>query len=88
MLAKFFGILDLLAWLSLVLFQLGLFKNILFVFALYLLIKGFLLFPDLISLLDGVTGVFFLLAFFGIFSTLTWILFIFLMQKSVFSLFL
>lgn len=88
MLAKFFGILDLLAWLSLVLFQLGLFKNMLFVFAVYLLIKGFLFMPDIISLLDGVTGIFFLLAFFGVFSTLTWIFFIFLMQKSVFSLFL
>lgn len=85
---KFFGLMDLLAWISLVLFQFGLYKDMLLFFALYLLIKGFLFFPDIVSLLDGVTGFFFLLAFLGVFNIVTWLMFIFLMQKSFFSLFL
>lgn len=85
---KLFGILDFMAWISLVFFQFGIFKNLFLFFAIYLVVKGFLFFGDLISLLDGITGVLFLLAFIGISSVFTWITFLFLMQKSFLSLFL
>ncbi len=85
---KLFGALDLIAWISLILFQFGLFKHLFLFFAIYLIIKGFFIFGDIISILDGLTGVFFLLAFIGLFSIFTWLSFLFLMQKSFLTLLL
>jgi hypothetical protein len=85
---KLFGFLDLCAWISLVFFQWGLFNNLLLFFSIYLIVKLFIFFPDLMSTVDGITGIFFILAFFGVFSFVTWILFLFLMQKSLFTLFI
>lgn len=86
MILKLFGILDMVAWISLVLFQFGVYKSLLLLFTIYLIIKGLLFLPGLTSTIDIITGIFFLMAFFGIFSILTWILFIFLIQKSFFTL--
>lgn len=85
---KLLGILDIIAWMSLIFFQFGLFKNLFLFFAIYLVVKGFFIFGDFISILDGITGIFFLMAFIGLFSVFTWISFLFLMQKSLLTLFL
>jgi len=85
-LLKLFGIMDMLAWISLILFQFGWYKNLLLIFAIYLIIKGLLFLPGLASIMDISIGVFFMIAFFGTFSIFTWILFMFLIQKSVLSL--
>jgi hypothetical protein len=85
---KLFGFMDFFAWISLVFFQFGLFKNLLLFFSVYLIIKLLIFFPDLMSAVDGITGIFFIFAFFGMFSFITWVLFLFLMQKSLFTLFI
>ncbi|MBT5023395.1 hypothetical protein HOK51_10905 [Candidatus Woesearchaeota archaeon] len=55
-------------------------------FCAYLIIKGYLFLPDVNSVLDILCGVYMFIMLFGITTPLTWIVVIYVGQKSLFSL--
>lgn len=86
-LVKFLGIMDLLSAASIVLLRYEVGLGFLWMFGVYLIIKSILLFSPISSILDILTGIVIILAFFGHFYFISWIFFIWILQKGVFSLF-
>jgi len=84
MLIWILGILDFIAAVVLILLKFNLAEIFGWVFATYLIVKGFVFF-SLISLLDILAGILMIFAIFGNFSIFTWLAVIWLMQKIVFS---
>jgi hypothetical protein len=88
---RFFGLMDFLAGLALILTMLGIIPfRIVLAFALYLFIKGYIFKGDFVSTIDMVTGIFLLLMYFvalssGFFLVISIVLILNLMQKSFFS---
>lgn len=88
---RFFGLMDFLAGLVLIMAVIGIIPfRIVLAFALYLLIKGYAFKGDFVSTIDMVTGVLMLLMYFialssGFFIVVSIILILNLMQKSFFS---
>jgi hypothetical protein len=82
-----FGILDLLASIMLVLTHLNILswqKSI--GFAMYLFIKSYMFKGDLMSLVDFLIGVYFIMMILGFRSILVYLFALFLFQKAFFSL--
>ena len=52
---------------------------------IYLMIKAVVFFGDIMSILDGVTGIYIIVLLLGFHTFLTYIFIIYLVQKAVFS---
>ena len=87
MIAKVFGVLDIIAGITLILLKFSMFEGIGWIAAIYLVIKGIIFLPNIVSVVDIVSGIFIGLAMFGIFNVISWIVAIWLIQKGIFSLF-
>ncbi len=86
MIIKLLGFFDLLTALTLFLLHhelLG-WKIALVAFS-YLMIKAVVFFGDIMSILDGVTGIYIIVLLLGFHTFLTYIFIIYLVQKAVFS---
>lgn len=83
---KFFGILDILAGIIIILLKFGFMENIGILLAVYLGLKGFFFINNLASIIDLITAVFLLLAALNIYFSFTWIFSLWLFQKGIFSL--
>ena len=85
---KILGFLDLLTALSLTATHYGWLNSnkVLFVFILYLLIKGWAFKGDIASAIDLVIALYMITLMFGFHSFLTVIAIIYLLQKAIFSL--
>ena len=83
---KLFGILDFITGIVLILTKFNIAIALAAILAIYLIVKGSLFLPDLVSILDIIAGVFMILAIFGFFNVLTWIFVVWLIQKGLFSL--
>ncbi len=86
MIAKLLGIIDFLAALSIILLKFNVAESFAIVIALMLLVKSILFISDIVSIIDIGAVVFIILAIFGIFNIVTWIIFFWLLQKAIFSL--
>ena len=86
MLIYFFGIMDLMARMIMILFSFNIiFANLGWMFGIYLVLKGIIFIRSLTSLVDIVAGILIILAVFGIINILTWIAAFWLLQKGFFS---
>ena len=85
MIVKLFGLLDILAGISLFLLKFGFLKYFALVLAIYLIIKGivFFGFPGVIDILSGIVII---IAMFGVFNVVYYIFIIWLVQKGLLSL--
>jgi hypothetical protein len=83
---KFFGILDILAGLVIILLKFGFLQNVGLLLAVYLGMKGLFFINNLASIVDFVTAVFLLLAAVDIYFSFTWLFSLWLFQKGIFSL--
>jgi len=83
---KFFGILDILAGIVIILLKFGFMENIGILLALYLGLKGIFFINNLASIIDLITAVFLLMAALDIYFSFTWIFSLWLFQKGFFSL--
>ncbi len=83
---RIFGVLDIIAAISLVFVSWGFGNNVALIFAVYLIIKGLLFLTSFISWLDLMMGVVIILAVFGYVGIISWISFVLLIQKGFFSL--
>tara|TARA_Y100000034_G_C6909095_1_gene422962 strand:+ start:105 stop:371 length:267 start_codon:yes stop_codon:yes gene_type:complete len=86
MIIKLFGVMDLLAAILLIFLKYAIGQNIAYIFIIYLIVKGLLFFGDFNSIMDIICGIFMFLAVQRSFTIITWILVVFLLQKSFFSL--
>ena len=78
------GVLDLLSALSIILIKFFDFNIIGWIAAIYLFVKGIVFF-SITSLVDIFVGVIILFAVYGFFGVWTWLAFIWLVQKALFS---
>lgn len=90
MIVKLLGGLDFLAGLIFLLFEFTeiIPYSVVVYFGLFLIVKGALFgIPEfnVISIIDIVCGILFLLSFFGMFNFIVWIVSIYLLQKGLFS---
>jgi len=81
------GLLDILAACSFLFLKFGFMESFAVFFMFFLIIKGVLFIKNIVSILDIVCGVFLILAYFDVFNIVSWICFVWLLQKGVFSLF-
>lgn len=86
MIVQLFGILDILAALSIVLLKFKLFNIFALALGIYLVIKGLLFIKSLVSWIDLICGIIIIISYFGFFSILSWIVALWLLQKGAFSL--
>lgn len=82
------GLLDFLGAILLLLLELNIFNSsrFLLIISVYLLGKGIIFKGDFASIVDFFCGLYFLLAFFGVRTFISYIIIFFLLQKSFFSL--
>ena len=86
MIVQLFGLLDIIAALSVVLLKLGIFIWISLVLGIYLIIKGLIFIKSVVSWIDLICGFVLIISFFGFFSVLSWVVALWLAQKGFFSL--
>ena len=86
MIVQLFGILDVLAALSVVLLKLDIFVWISLFLGVYLIIKSLIFFKSVASWIDLICGIVIIVSFFGFFSVLSWVVALWLAQKGFFSL--
>lgn len=86
MIVQLFGILDVLAALSVVLLKFKIFSVMALALGLYLIIKGLIFIKSVISWIDLACGIIIIISYIGFFSILSWIVALWLVQKGVFSL--
>ncbi|MBR9675920.1 hypothetical protein GOV05_02835 [Candidatus Woesearchaeota archaeon] len=87
MLIKIFGLLDLLAATSMLLIHFNVISwHLGFGLATYLIIKSLVFRGDFASLLDLLSGVYFIMVLFGIKTLMVYVVLIYLVQKSFLSL--
>ena len=87
MILKLLGIFDILAGISLILLNVNLpLMKFVWIFAIYLIIKGIVFIKDIGSLIDLVAGIFIILAIYNILTSFSWIFVIWLIGKGFFSL--
>lgn len=86
MLLRIFGLLDILAGLSLIYLSWGHSFLVTF-FIVYLILKGLLFFGGFVSIIDIIAGIFMAVASATSFSLLGWFFVIWLIQKGLISLF-
>lgn len=86
MLVKLFGLLDVIAGITLIYLSYASHTNLATFFIVYLILKGLLFFGGLVSLIDIAAGVFIGLASIGNFYLLSWFFVIWLIQKGLISL--
>jgi len=86
MIIKLFGILDIIAAVILIGLVFSLFKGVAVVISIYLVIKG-LMFFSVAGVIDILSGILVMVAFFGFYSFFTWIAVLWLFQKGIRSLF-
>ncbi len=85
---KFFGVLDLLTAVAIVLLQFSLISwNIAFIFAAYIVVKGLIFRDSIASYLDIASGLYMVLMFFGLNIFVAYVFAFYLAQKGVLSLF-
>ena len=84
MLIKLFGLLDILAALTLFLMRFGTFESLGIILGLYLIIKG-LIFFSFVSLIDIIAGIFLMLGGLGNYIGFSWIFILWLIQKGFIS---
>ncbi len=53
----------------------------------YMFIKAYFFKGDFASFIDGMTGIYFIFAMFGVTNFITWIFFLYLLQKGIVSSF-
>lgn len=85
MIVKILGMVDLLTAFGIVLLKFGIAEGLIVVLAFLLIAKAFVFFGWM-SIFDFLAAVIIILAFYGIFSWFTWIVFVYLLQKGFFSL--
>lgn len=81
------GLVDLLAAASFLFLKYGFLENWAVFFMFFLIVKGLVFIKSFVSVFDVVCGVFLIMAYFGIYNVMTWICFVWLLQKGIFSLF-
>ena len=86
-LAKIFGVFDILSGIILILLKFGIGVHIGWYFAVYLLVKSLIFIKDVASIVDILAAIFLILALYNIYPYFTWIFVVWLLQKGVFSLF-
>jgi hypothetical protein len=87
MVVKLLGVADLLAAVAVVLLHYDILSwRIGFIFVAYLLVKGWLFREDINSVMDILCGVYMFIMLFGFTTVVSWVVAIYLFQKSVFSL--
>ena len=85
MLLKMFGLVDLLAALSLFLLQWDIGRTFGLVIISIFLLKSIVFFYDIASVLDLLTVLFFILALLGVYVFFSWVFILWLLQKAFFS---
>lgn len=88
MIVKLLGIMDLLAAITVLLLHYNLIIGwrIGFIFVAYLLVKGWLFREDINSVMDILCGLYMFVMLFGFTTIISWVIAIYLFQKSVFTL--
>jgi hypothetical protein len=87
MLAKLLGIGDLLATVVVILAHYHVIGwKIIFIFSLFLIIKGWLFRESIMSLVDILCGLYIFVMMFGFTTIISWVVAIYLFQKACFSL--
>ena len=85
MLVKFFGLLDIMAGLSLVYLSWG-HEFLVTFFVAYLILEGLFLFGGFVSIIDIIAGIFIAVASATSFSFIGWFFVVWLIQKGLISL--
>lgn len=87
MILKIFGFLDIFAALLLFLLKFGIGKNLIFIIAVLLILKAFLFFSPVMTILDIAAALVMVLAYFDVYSMVISLLFaLWLLQKGFFSM--
>ena len=87
MLGKLLGAFDFITGIAMLLLQYDVLPSKFFItFAFYLLLKAIIFFGDLLSILDGIVGLYILLMIFVRSEPVTWIFAVYLMLKSLVSI--
>lgn len=87
MITKLLGVIDLLAALSIILLKFNIGANFAIIIAILLLIKSLVFIYNIVSIVDIIAVIFIFLAIFSVFNIITWLIFFWLLQKSIFSIF-
>lgn len=85
MIVKLFGLLDILAGISLFLLKFGFLKYFALVLAIYLIVKGVMFF-GFPGVMDIFSGIVIIIAIFSVFNVVYYIFIIWLVQKGLISL--
>lgn len=85
MIMKLFGLLDIMAGLSLIYLSWG-HEFLVSFFVVYLILKGLFLFGGFVSIIDIIAGIFIAVASAGNFSFIGWFFVVWLIQKGLISL--
>ena len=86
MIVQLFGLLDIIAALSVVLLKFDIFIWLSLVLGIYLIIKSLIFIKSLASWIDLICGIGMIISFIGFFSGFSWLVLIWLIQKGIFSL--
>ena len=86
MFVKLLGLIDLFASLSLLMLKFNMFKTFALLVGFLVLVKSIIFFDGFVTSFDVFAFLMILLGYFGVFNIFSWIAFIWLLQKSVFSL--
>ena len=86
MIVQLFGLLDIIAALSVVLLKFDIFIWLSLVLGIYLIIKSLIFIKSLASWIDLICGIVIIISYIGFFSILSWIVALWLAQKGLFSL--
>jgi hypothetical protein len=87
MVVKLLGVADLLSAIAVVLLHYDILSwRIGLIFVAYLMIKGWLFREDINSVMDILCGIYMFVMLFGFTTIVSWVIAIYLFQKSVFSL--
>lgn len=86
MVVQLFGVIDLLAAVSIILAKAGVASGFITIIAILILIKSLIFIKDIVSIIDIIGVIFIFLALSGHFSMVTWLFLVWFLQKGLISM--
>ena len=86
MVVQIFGIIDLLASISILMLKAGVGEGFTAIIGILIIIKSLLFIKDVVSIIDLIGAIFIFLALMNIFTIITWLFLIWFLQKGLMSL--